>query len=99
MELRNSLVYLSLGDLFGFAELFADLPAFDLGGLFGLPEYDADGNLSWPAFSLGDLGGDFLTAFGLALPDLAGLDPDLFPDLLGRLERLTWSLDDLIVEW
>ena len=92
-------VDLSLGDLFGFAELFADLPAFDLGGLFGLPEYDADGNLSWPAFSLGDLGGDFLTAFELALPDLAGLDPDLFPDLLGRLERLTWSLDDLIVEW
>ena len=35
-------VDLSLGDLFGFAELFADLPAFDLGGLFGLPEYDAD---------------------------------------------------------
>ncbi len=88
-------VDLSLGDLFGFADIFAGLPEFDLGSYFGLPEYGGDGSLSWPEFSLGGLGGEFLAAFELALPDLSGLDPDLF----GRLQRLAWSLDDLIVEW
>ncbi len=88
-------VDLSLGDLFGFTDIFAGLPELDLGAYFGLPEYDGSGNLSWPEFSLGRLGGEFLAAFELGLPDLAGLDPDLF----GRLQRLTWSLDDLVVEW
>ena len=88
-------VDLSLGDLFGFTDIFAGLPELDLGAYFGLPEYGGDGSLSWPEFSLGRLGGEFLDAFELGLPDLAELDSDLF----GRLQRLAWSLDDLVVEW
>ena len=85
-------VDLSLGDLFGFADIFADLPTFDLGDLFGLPDYSS-GSLAWPTNSLGELGLDFLSNLELALPDLVDFD------FFGQLQRLSWSLDDLIVDW
>ena len=85
-------VDLTLGDLFGFADIFAELPDFDLGTLFGLPDYSS-GSLAWPTNSLGDLGLSFLTELELALPDLAGFD------FFDRLQRLSWSLDDLLVDW
>ena len=85
-------VDLSLGDLFSFADVFADLPGFDLGTLFGLPDFSS-GSLAWPSNGLGDLGGGLLSEFELALPDLSGFD------FFDRLQRLTWSLDDLLVDW
>lgn len=85
----------SLGDVFGFVDIFGNLPEFDLGDLLGRPTgYDpTSGEITWPEFSFGELGGDWLTQFELALPDLSGLSE------FGRLQRLSWSLDDLIVEW
>jgi Ca2+-binding RTX toxin-like protein len=84
----------SLGDVFGFVEIFANLPEFDLGDLFGRPtSYDGSGDAQWPDFSFGDLGGDFVGSFELALPDLSGLGS------FDRLQPLIWTLDDLIVEW
>jgi Ca2+-binding RTX toxin-like protein len=85
----------SLGDVFGFVEIFANLPEFDLGDLFGRPTgYDpTSGEITWPEFSFGDLGGDFIGSFELALPDLSGLGS------FDRLQPLIWTLDDLIVEW
>ena len=70
------------------------MPDFDLGELLGRPTYsEVDDTVQWPDFSFGDLGTDFLNAMELALPDLSGLG--CFPDL----QRLSWGLDDLIVEW
>jgi len=85
----------SLGDVFGFVDVFGNLPEFDLGDLLGRPTgYDpTSGEITWPEFSFGELGGDWLTQFELALPDLSGLSE------FGRLQGLSWSLDDLIVEW
>ena len=85
----------SLGDAFGIADVLASVPSFDMAAVFGRPTFDANGAASWPDFSLGRLGTAFLDAFNApaALPTLAGLDA------FARLERLTWSLDDLIVEW
>ena len=84
----------SFGEIFEFADIFEGMPAFDLGELLGRPTYsEIDDTVQWPDFSLGDLGTDFSNAIELALPDLSGLS--CFPDL----QRLSWALDDLIVEW
>lgn len=84
----------SFGEIFEFADIFAGMPDFDLGELLGRPTYsEVDDTVQWPDFSFGDLGTDFLNAMELALPDLSGLG--CFPDL----QRLSWGLDDLIVEW
>ncbi len=82
----------TLGDILGLGDLFGSLPTFDLGDLLGRPSYVGD-VLDWPDFSLGSLGEILLDGFDPALPDLADLD------IFGRLQRLIWSLDDLLVEW
>ena len=83
----------SLGEILAFGDLFGNLPAFDLGDLLGRPSYDAHDTLTWPDFSLGSLGQILLDGFDPALPDLADLE------IFGRLQRLMWTLDDLLVEW
>ncbi|MBM4010611.1 MAG: hypothetical protein FJ286_04415, partial [Planctomycetes bacterium] len=80
----------TLGEIFKLPDLFDSLPTFDLGDLLG--RRSSEGDL-WPNFSFGSLGQSLLDGFDPALPALADLD------IFGRLQRLVWSLDDLLVEW
>ncbi len=78
----------TLGDVLGIADVLASLPSIDLSGILGRPTGSV-----WPAGSLNGLGASFLAAIEANLPALSALPG------FGRLQRLSWSLDDLMVRW
>ncbi|MBU6223029.1 MAG: hypothetical protein KGR24_09840, partial [Planctomycetes bacterium] len=78
----------TLGDILGITDVLASLPSFDLSGVLGRPTGGV-----WAVGSLNGLGQAFLDELDLALTGLSTL-----PDF-SRLQRLSWSLDDLMVRW
>jgi autotransporter-associated beta strand protein len=78
----------TLGDLLGITDVLASLPSFDLSGILGRPSGG-----TWSPGSFNGLGAAFLTELELALPSLSTLPT------FDRLQRLSWTLDDLMVRW
>jgi len=78
----------TLGDVLGITDVLGSLTSFDLSGILGRPTGGV-----WPTGSLNGLGDTFIDAIDANLPALSALPG------FDRLQRLSWSLDDLMVRW
>ena len=78
----------TLGDVLGVTDVLASLNSIDLSAILGRPSGSV-----WPAGSLNGLGDTFISAIDANLPALSALAG------FDRLQRLSWSLDDLMVRW